>query len=476
MKMSPTEAKIAKLRNKWDEAVRKERHKDALAAIIELEALEPTEPRWPQRAGDTLRRLGRAPEAEQAYVRAVESLSRNGFVARAMAMAKTLVAMNPARIDVLTKLDPNAARALLPQTEAPESSLTAPTILERATNANQDEIRFEDVSGPAPIALSAVEVGGTRAAPMAVSVPAPANAPSVKPAPANGGATAPSEEPIEIAEDEIAFVPEEGPTAQELASMSACALFANLSREALTELTTMAELVECDAGALVFSRNEPADALYVLVEGSVRVHLPGDAHVDLAEGEVLGEACLLGEGLRQADVTAKTRVVALRIDKTALDGVVARHPDVDRALFELMVRRLVANLLATNELFLAFDPDTRVEISQKFEVRRARPGTTLSERGKISDALYLLLVGHLEVLERADAPAARLARGAVFGHGSLLSRAPARETIRAVSEALLLRLPASKFGTLVTAYPPALSHLAEAEASALRLSVPPGVT
>jgi len=43
----------------------------------------------------------------------------------------------------------------------------------------------------------------------------------------------------------------------------------------------------------------------------------------------------------------------------------------------------------------------------------------------------------------------------------LVTRAPAARTVAVVKEAVLLRLPATKFTAFVTEYPPALEHLAD---------------
>jgi CRP-like cAMP-binding protein len=128
-------------------------------------------------------------------------------------------------------------------------------------------------------------------------------------------------------------------------------------------------------------------------------------------------------------------------------------------LLELLTRRLLGNLVRTSTLFAAFDQATRLELARLFEVRRADAGTRLIELGKRSDGLYVLLAGHLEVETASETIA--LGAGATVGERSLLSREPASASVRAVSDCLLLRLPASRFGELAAMYPPVLAHLAD---------------
>jgi hypothetical protein len=56
-------------------------------ALDGLQTLEPSEPRWPHKLGDLLRRRGRANDAAQAYLRAGRLYADLGFAQRAQAMS-----------------------------------------------------------------------------------------------------------------------------------------------------------------------------------------------------------------------------------------------------------------------------------------------------------------------------------------------------------------------------------------------------
>jgi CRP-like cAMP-binding protein len=251
--------------------------------------------------------------------------------------------------------------------------------------------------------------------------------------------------------------------------MATFRLFASLSRDALVALSNAADLVEFVPQAMIIVRDERAFALYAIVSGTARVIVAGSStEIRLKEGDIFGESSLLDEGQRQADVRAETPLMTLRIEKRALDAVTKEHPEVEDALFDLLARRLITNLMHTSPLFAAFEPAVRLELAQKFEVRRAAAGTVIAERGRRSDGLYLLLAGNVTAEPASGAPT-RIARGTAFGHASLLG-APADVTIRAASEAVLLRMPAAGFGSLAALYPPALAHLAETAHEPLPMS------
>jgi CRP-like cAMP-binding protein len=243
--------------------------------------------------------------------------------------------------------------------------------------------------------------------------------------------------------------------------MATFRLFGALSPAALLALSHAAELVEFAPNAMIVVRDERAFALYGIVSGAADVTVAGtETTVRLKEGDVFGEASLLDDGQRQASVRAATALMTLRIEKHALDAVTKEHPEVEDALFDLLARRLVANLMQTSPLFRPFEPHDRHALAEAFEIRRAPAGTTFSETGRRSDGLYVLLLGNVTSIGAGTATL-RVKRGSVFGHASLLGAGTADTTIRAVTECVVLRMPSSKFTELAAHYPPVLAYLAE---------------
>lgn len=441
-------SKVDDLRDAWDRAVAKDKLGDAIKALVELEKLDVEEPRWAQRLGEAYRRMGKLKEAEEAFVRATERYNEKGFLPRAIAMAKIVVAMNPKRADLLERLDPKPAAVVKPSTPMPVAKPVAPVMLSRAPDEADDEVRFVDVPGRSSIEIVLDDVSDA----MMLT-----DADLIEEAPMS----------LPMAQE---------PSIDRLATMAAFRLFAGLSRDALLALSIAAEVVEFVPGAMVILRNEPAVALYAIVGGTARVTVRGAAEgtpeIRLGEGDVFGEACLLEEGQRQADVRAETPLMTLRIGKPALDEATARHPEIGDALFQLLARRLLTNLMHTSPLFTAFEPKVRLELAQMFEIRRAGEGMTLTERGRRSDGLYVLLAG--TAMAKTDGGETRVARGTPFGHAALLGASTMAEaTVTTTTDAVLLRLPAMGFASLAALYPPALAHLSETAGQPLRPSDAP---
>jgi CRP-like cAMP-binding protein len=151
---------------------------------------------------------------------------------------------------------------------------------------------------------------------------------------------------------------------------------------------------------------------------------------------------------------------------------VSKHPAVQDALFQLLARRLVSNVVQRSPLFAAFEPNQRLELAQLFEVRRAEAGSVLAEIGRKVDGLYVLLAGEL-MAKTSGGAETRVARGSTFGQGALVSGVASDTSLLAATELVVLRLPASKFAALAALYPPALAHLSETAAEPLRGSLVP---
>jgi len=376
-------------------------------------------------------------------------------------MAKVVLSMDPSRTEVLERVDPERARKLHRESR----HMMEPLVVDEAAPKS------------APKAAPAPTPEGER--PSTVLRIVPENVQPLSPAEnvSEGEVRFQSAAPIEIdltdvevadrTESEVDFFLEEEPSAAQVALLPGLPLFAEVPQEALVEMAHAAELIELGDGETVIRTGGASDSLFAIVEGSVRVKIPGlpigTPPVILAEGDVFGESCLLDDVTRGADVEVAGRLQALRIPKVTLDKLVTSHSKVGEVLFDLLTRRVIGNLLQTSPLFAAFDPQTRREVAKLFEARRAEEEQVLMEAGKRSDGLYILMAGRAN-LDKADAASIELRPVAVFGQQSLFSHEPLDFTVRTLSDVLVLRLPAMAFTQLVSMYPPILEQLAEMSA------------
>ncbi|MBO6938096.1 MAG: cyclic nucleotide-binding domain-containing protein [Deltaproteobacteria bacterium] len=413
---------MADIRDRLNTALQKGKLEKALGLYEQLIADSPDEARWPHRRGDLLLRMGRKEAALASFEVAVDLYARSGFIARAAAMAKVVMGLDPDRGDVLERVDPAAAQALRQRHGPPSKSgkIRSAPLLEPAPDAGDDEVRFTEAeSQMLTLDLSELEV-------MSKPPPPPE-----------------AEEPPD-------------PTASLLAQLPAMPLFSDVSRETLAVLLGDSEHVIVPDGEALLKTGEASDALYVITSGHADVHVPGLHHpIPVDEGDVIGETCLLDDVQRRADVVARGDLEALRLPKAVLDACVKEDPALEGLLLELLGRRLLTNLMKTSPIFAGFDPSTRVELAKLFEIRRADEGTVLLEKGKRGDGLFVVLLGEIETDEEVAKA------GGVFGHASLLTREPSEVGAVAKTDALLLRMPARRFNELAALYPPALMAISE---------------
>jgi CRP-like cAMP-binding protein/Fe-S-cluster-containing hydrogenase component 2 len=112
--------------------------------------------------------------------------------------------------------------------------------------------------------------------------------------------------------------------------------FKSVPDEAMAALRDRVELVSFDPGEVVVKQGDPADAMYLIRLGFVKVtqtYPAGEIVLRyLHRGEFLGALGILGEGVRTATCTALSAVELVKIHKQDVEAMVARYPDVRRNL------------------------------------------------------------------------------------------------------------------------------------------------
>jgi CRP-like cAMP-binding protein len=84
-------------------------------------------------------------------------------------------------------------------------------------------------------------------------------------------------------------------------------------------------------GQTVFSQGEPADAVFYIQNGKVKITVVSEQGKEaivaiLGEGAFFGEGCLAGQPLRIATVTAMMECEIMRLDKAAIIRVLHEEP------------------------------------------------------------------------------------------------------------------------------------------------------
>ncbi len=437
-----------KLREKLHSALRRERLTEALRLYEALEEVEPHEARWPHRKGDLLKRLGRPHDAVEAYEHAIDLYAQQGFVARAAAMAKVVMGIVPERDEVLSRVNPDTARRLHRSTR---STVVTANLEPEADSQEITQTKTKRISADA-LPLIADESALDEA--LRFTRPPDPRRPTL----ALDISDAELQDRLALDEDGL----HERPTPEHLAQLPSVPLFAEVPQSILAKMVKESRLVNLEPGENLIERGTTADALYVLVDGSVQLIRAADEDAMIfSEGDVVGISCLLERVRYEGDVTARTKVSALRISKLLLDRLVAEHPPLDEVLLEVLGRRLVSTLVRTDPMFAGLDNGTRSEVTAMFEVRRAARGTAILKAGRRADGLYVPMVGELIAIGMEGEELGRLKLGRALGQHSILTQAPSPFTVMAASDVLVLRMSARRFHEVASKRPSVMAHLEE---------------
>ncbi|MBE7190050.1 cyclic nucleotide-binding domain-containing protein [Jatrophihabitans endophyticus] len=109
------------------------------------------------------------------------------------------------------------------------------------------------------------------------------------------------------------------------------ATFADCSKSDITALVDAGGRFTLPAGWPLVQEGIPADACYVLTEGTALVFSQREQIAEIGAGDLVGETTLLGGGQRTATVTSSSRVAGLRVENDALKPVLDKHPKLAEA-------------------------------------------------------------------------------------------------------------------------------------------------
>jgi CRP/FNR family transcriptional regulator, cyclic AMP receptor protein len=126
---------------------------------------------------------------------------------------------------------------------------------------------------------------------------------------------------------------------------------------AVVAITKQLQPVDFKRRATVFAEGEPADRLYIIISGKVKIgHRSPDGREHLlaimGPPEMFGEVSILDPGPRTASATTLTEVRAVSLDRDTLRRWMADRPEVAEQLLRVMARRLRrTNNKLTDQIF-----------------------------------------------------------------------------------------------------------------------------
>jgi hypothetical protein len=132
-------------------------------------------------------------------------------------------------------------------------------------------------------------------------------------------------------------------------------ILAGLTDAQLERFARFTELHQVPQWTEIVKQGSPGDAMYLVLEGEVRVRLmiAGKESVlaTLAVGEFFGEVALFDHGPRSADVVANQDTLLLKIPAGAFQRFLGEVPDPAASFLFAMCRTLISRIRADNKRF-----------------------------------------------------------------------------------------------------------------------------
>jgi CRP-like cAMP-binding protein len=129
-------------------------------------------------------------------------------------------------------------------------------------------------------------------------------------------------------------------TIERVAVLHRVMLFSEVPGHTLVAVARLAEEVRAAAGETIIERGAVEDWLFVVAEGTARVHI-GDRTIGKVEsGGVVGELAVLAPAPRAASVTALEPMLLLRLRRAPFEELLEDRPEIARAVISTLARLL----------------------------------------------------------------------------------------------------------------------------------------
>lgn len=124
--------------------------------------------------------------------------------------------------------------------------------------------------------------------------------------------------------------------------LKSLSIFKDTPEHILADLAPLMHEEEFDANTLIFKEGELGDCMYIIHQGSVKIHKGDTLLAILPEKEVFGELSLLDAEARSASATTASSCILFRIDQEPFYELIESRPEVARGFIKILCRRLRA--------------------------------------------------------------------------------------------------------------------------------------
>jgi len=126
---------------------------------------------------------------------------------------------------------------------------------------------------------------------------------------------------------------------EKVMALEAVELLRNLSPQQLARIASIAREVQYPPDKLILDPAQPAQALYVIVDGAVEIRRKDEILLTARQNEVLGAWALFDEDLLQVSARTIEDTKLLRIAREDFYDLLSDNAEITAALFSTLVKR-----------------------------------------------------------------------------------------------------------------------------------------
>jgi CRP/FNR family transcriptional regulator, cyclic AMP receptor protein len=129
-------------------------------------------------------------------------------------------------------------------------------------------------------------------------------------------------------------------TVEKVLFLKSVDLFSQIPGEDLAQVALISTEEAREQGEEIFAEGESGDALYLVIDGKVRVHKHDRVIAELGERECFGEMAILDAAPRSATVTALIDSNLLKIAREDFQEIMSEKPEIAMGIIKVLTRRL----------------------------------------------------------------------------------------------------------------------------------------
>ncbi len=221
------------------------------------------------------------------------------------------------------------------------------------------------------------------------------------------------------------------------------------------------EEVSFPFGSSIVREGEPADALFVLVNGRARVLKRGDGGEEvplgvLRPGDSFGEMGLLNHAVRTTTVRANSEVEALRLQRSVFDSLLEERPELRHYLELQGKHRRLHSFFQQYTAFSRLPVEALSALLSDLTPVVVRAGDIVVREGDPPGPMYVVEEGRFRVYTETDGRRRNIGyirKGEYFGELSVFRHTRRAATVEALTPGRLLMLRGETYEALLEQHP-----------------------